>query len=72
VDASIKRIEQGHITTGVIARTAAEDGVCAVLVWDDRYGDLGGLPARLADQGYDVGARFGGPRVLYLRDDCPR
>jgi hypothetical protein len=72
VDASIKRIEQGQITTGVIADTAAQDGVCAVLVWDDRYGDLAALPARLADQGYDVGARFGGLRVLYVRDECPR
>ncbi|HUF83986.1 MAG TPA: hypothetical protein VMQ81_05265, partial [Acidimicrobiia bacterium] len=71
VDASIKRIEQGQITTGVIAKAAAADDVCAVLVWDDRYGDLPGLPERLADEGYRATARYGGPRVLYARDDCP-
>jgi len=70
VDASIKRIEQGQITTGVIAEAAAERDVCAVLVWDDRYGDLPGLPDRLADDGYGVAARYGGPRVLYVRDEC--
>ena len=49
VDASIKRIEQGQITTDVLGDAAADDDVCAVLVWDgDRYGDLPGLrgPAR--------------------------
>jgi 4-amino-4-deoxy-L-arabinose transferase-like glycosyltransferase len=71
VDASIKRIEQGQITTGVIAEAAAGRDVCAVLVWDDRYGDLPGLPDRLADDGYGVAARYGGLRVLYVRDECP-
>ncbi len=70
VDASIKRIEQGQITTGVITAAAKAPDVCAVLVWDDRYGDLPGLPAGLADIGYGVAARYGGPRVLYERDDC--
>ncbi|MBA2327463.1 MAG: hypothetical protein H0V95_12590, partial [Actinobacteria bacterium] len=70
VDASIKRIEQGQITTAVIVDAAAEDEVCAVLVWDDRYGNLPGLPAELADEGYAVTARYGGRRVLYERTRC--
>jgi len=70
VDSSIKRIEQHQITTAVLARAAARSDVCAVLVWDDRYGNRPHLPARLADIGYRVEARYGGPRVLYERPTC--
>ncbi|MGQ0803592.1 MAG: hypothetical protein ACT4PI_07005, partial [Actinomycetota bacterium] len=70
VDASIKRIEQGQITTDVIAEAAAERDVCAVLVWDDRYADLPDLRDRLTDEGYTVTARYDGPRVLYERARC--
>ena len=70
VDASIKRIEQGQITTTVVVGTADTNQVCAVLVWDDRYADLPGLADRLAAVGYDEVARYGGPRVLYEKADC--
>ncbi len=71
VDASIKRIEQGQITAGSLARAAADDDVCAVLVWSERYGEeLPTLPRRLRAEGYDVAARFGDARVLYEREVC--
>jgi hypothetical protein len=70
VDASIKRIEQGQITTTVIVDAAATDDVCAVLVWDDRYADLPGLADRLAAEGYDEVASYGGQRVLYEKEAC--
>jgi hypothetical protein len=70
VDASIKRIEQGQITTTVIVDAAATDDVCAVLVWDDRYADLPRLADRLAAEGYDEVASYGGQRVLYEKEAC--
>jgi hypothetical protein len=70
VDASIKRIEQGQITTTVVVDAADTDSVCAVLVWDDRYADLPGLADRLAAVGYDDVARYGEGRVLYVKDGC--
>jgi hypothetical protein len=70
VDASIKRIEQGQITTTVVVDAAATDDVCAVLVWDDRYADLRGLADRLAAEGYDEVARYGRGRVLYEKGAC--
>ncbi|MGH9049828.1 MAG: hypothetical protein ACRDY4_08875, partial [Acidimicrobiia bacterium] len=70
VDASIKRIEQGQITTTVLVDTATTDDVCAVLVWDDRYADLPGLDDRLAARGYEEVARYGDRRVLYGKDAC--
>jgi hypothetical protein len=70
VDASIKRIEQEQITTGVLADAAADADVCAVLVWDNRYGDLVGLRERLTGERYEVVARYSGPRVLYERPAC--
>jgi hypothetical protein len=70
VDASIKRIQQEQITTDVLLDAAAEPEVCAVAVWSARYGDLPGLAERLADEGYEVAAEYGGPRVLYVKQDC--
>ena len=70
VDASIKRIEQGQITTTVVVDAADTDSVCAVLVWDDRYADLPGLADRLAAVGYDDVARYGEGRALYVKDGC--
>ncbi|HEX6310361.1 MAG TPA: glycosyltransferase family 39 protein [Acidimicrobiia bacterium] len=71
VDSSIKRIEQGQITTGVIVDTARDDDVCAVLVWHDRYADLPGLGAELERSGYEEAARYGDERVLYTKGECP-
>jgi hypothetical protein len=68
-DSSIKRIEQGQITAARLASAAAKPDVCAVLVWTNRYADLD-LGPRLADAGYEVTARYGGPRVLYEKPDC--
>ena len=68
-DSSVKRIEQGQITAEKIARAAADRDMCAVLVWTSRYGDLD-LGPRLAAAGYEVTARYGGPRVLYERRNC--
>jgi Dolichyl-phosphate-mannose-protein mannosyltransferase len=69
VDASIKRIEQGQITTRALAEAAAKPEVCAVLVWDDRYGELH-LGPPLVAEGYEVTERFGDRRVLYLKPGC--
>src|SRR5262245_22248202 len=68
-DSSIKRVEQGQITAAKLARAAADRDVCAVLVWTSRYGDLD-LGPRFAAAGYEVTARYGGPRVLYEKRDC--
>jgi hypothetical protein len=68
-DSSIKRIEQGQITAATLGAAAAKPDVCAVLVWTNRYADLD-LGPRLADAGYEVAARYGGPRVLYEKSDC--
>ncbi len=68
-DSSIKRIEQGQVTAERIEEAAARHDVCAVLVWTSRYADLD-LGPRLVDAGYEVTARYGGPRVLYEKRDC--
>ena len=68
-DSSIKRIEQGQITAAKLGDAAARPDVCGVLVWTSRYGDLD-LGSRLADAGYEIVARYGGPRVLYEKRDC--
>lgn len=68
-DSSAKRIEQGQITAAKLGRSAAKPDVCAVLVWTSRYGDLD-LGPRLTAAGYEITARYGGPRVLYEKRDC--
>ena len=68
-DSSIKRIEQGQITAVKLQNAAAKPTVCGVLVWTSRYGKLD-LEARLAQVGYEVRARYGGPRVLYEKRAC--
>jgi 4-amino-4-deoxy-L-arabinose transferase-like glycosyltransferase len=68
-DSSIKRIEQGQITAVKLQNAAAKPNVCGVLVWTSRYGNLD-LGPRLAQVGYEVRARYGGPRVLYEKRAC--
>ena len=68
-DSSVKRIEQGQITAVKLQNAAAKPDVCGVLVWTSRYGKLE-LGPRLAQLGYEVRARYGGPRVLYEKRDC--
>ena len=68
-DSSIKRIEQGQVTAAKLAEAAAKPDVCGVLVWTSRYANLD-LGPRLADAGYEVRARYGGPRVLYEKRAC--
>ena len=68
-DSSIKRIEEGQITAVKLQNAAARPNVCGVLVWTSRYGNLD-LGPRLAQVGYEVTARYGGPRVLYERRAC--
>jgi hypothetical protein len=70
VDSSIKRIEQGQITTDVIVDTAATESVCAVLVWHDRYAELPRLADALGAAGYEPVADYGEWRVLYEKTDC--
>jgi Dolichyl-phosphate-mannose-protein mannosyltransferase len=68
-DSSIKRIEEGQITAVKLQNAAAKPNVCGVLVWTSRYGNLD-LGPRLAQVGYEVTARYGGPRVLYEKRAC--
>jgi hypothetical protein len=68
-DSSIKRIEQGQVTATKLAEAAAKPDVCGVLVWTSRYANLD-LGPRLTDAGYEVTARYGGPRVLYEKSAC--
>jgi 4-amino-4-deoxy-L-arabinose transferase-like glycosyltransferase len=52
-DPSFKRIENGQITTAVVAREARSADVCAVVVTSrQHFGSLPGLPAALAADGY--------------------
>jgi len=68
-DSSIKRIEQGQITAAKVARAASRRDVCGVLLWTTRFADLD-LGPRLTAAGYEVAARYGGPRVFYEKRDC--
>ncbi len=68
VDASVLRIDSGRITASSLANAAADPRVCAVLVWSSRYGRFPQLPALLT--GYRETARYGGPRVLYVKVAC--
>jgi len=71
VDTSVKRIQQGMITTAGLADAAADPNVCAVLVWSaTRFGTLDGLPGALRREGYTEALRFGDSRVLYHRATC--
>ncbi|MGH8975982.1 MAG: hypothetical protein ACRD0C_22575, partial [Acidimicrobiia bacterium] len=68
VDTSVLRIDSGRITAASLAEEAADPRVCAVLVWSSRFGRFTELPRLLA--GYREAARYGGPRVLYVKDPC--
>jgi hypothetical protein len=68
VDTSVLRIESGRITAASLAAAAAEPQVCAVLVWSSRFGRFSELPRLLT--GYREAARYGGPRVLYVKAGC--
>jgi hypothetical protein len=68
-DPSFQRIENGQITTGSLARSAASREVCGVVVSSGQhFGSLPGLPSRLTAQGYRA-ERFG-PMTLYRRAGC--
>jgi len=70
-DASIKRINEGQITTAVVARAAGESDVCAVVVWSNRFGDeLPGLPEALRDVGYERVREWPRDRALWLKRGC--
>ena len=70
VDTSILRIESRRLTPPSLRSAAVITPVCAVLVWSHRFGDMATLPALLEDRGYRATARYGGPKVLYVRDTC--
>ncbi|HEU5447995.1 MAG TPA: hypothetical protein VFW57_03195 [Acidimicrobiia bacterium] len=70
VDTSILRIESRRLTPPSLRSAAIISPVCAVLVWSHRFGDMATLPALLEDRGYRATARYGGPKVLYVRDTC--
>lgn len=71
VDTSVKRVQQGRITTATVAEDAADERVCAVLVWSgDRFGSLDGLRDSLRTLGYSESLRFDDDRVLYERVAC--
>lgn len=68
VDTSVLRIESDRITAASLAAEGADPRVCAVLVWSSRFGRLAELPALL--EGYRETRRYGGPRVLYVKEGC--
>jgi len=69
-DPSVKRIDQGLLTTDMVADAAADPRVCAVVVWSARFArDLPGLADRLRADGL-LPQSFGGDRVLWLRPSC--
>ena len=70
-DTSIKRINQGQITTDTVAAAAARPSVCAVVVWSNRFGkELPGLPDALAETGFEVEQEYGGVKKLWVKPDC--
>jgi hypothetical protein len=71
VDVSEKRERDHQITARVVADAARSARVCAVVIWSNaRFGSLTSLPGRLYDEGYEVVARYGGPRVVYEKAEC--
>ena len=70
VDTSILRIESRRLTPPSLRSAAAISPVCAVLVWSHRFGGMATMPAILEERGYRATARYGGPKVLYVRDTC--
>jgi hypothetical protein len=69
-DPSVKRIDQGLLTTDMVADAAADPRVCAVIVWSARFAhDLPGLADRLRAESLEPQS-FGGDRTLWLRPDC--
>jgi 4-amino-4-deoxy-L-arabinose transferase-like glycosyltransferase len=69
-DPSMKRIDQGSLTTDVVADAAADPRVCAVIAWSPRFGrELPGLADRLTAEGLEPRS-FGNNRTLWLRPDC--
>ena len=71
VDTSVKRVQQGRITTKSVVDAASDPRVCAVLVWSDRrFGALEGLASGLAAGGYSETLRFDEDRALYERSPC--
>lgn len=76
VDASVLRQKTSEpslrLTADSVVKAAARPEVCAVAVRSAaRWGSFADLPARLADKGYHVAERYGGPRALYVKSDCP-
>lgn len=73
VDTSILRIESDRITPERLAEAAADDDVCAVVVWSSvRFGSFDELPVLLEAERYEPVATFDDHRVLYVKDDCLR
>lgn len=71
VDASRLRIEVGDITSARLARVAAADEVCAVVVTSrERWGGFDDLPARLREAGYEVAVADGDVHRTYLKRAC--
>jgi len=71
VDASVLRIETGDITASSLASVAARPEVCAVVVRSaERWGRFDDLPHRLDELGYEVAARDGDSRRVYVKPDC--
>ncbi len=70
VDTSQLRVDTGRITTASLVEAAAAPDVCAVVVWSDRFGELPGLAAGLAEVGFVRDASFDDDRALYLNPQC--
>jgi hypothetical protein len=71
VDASVLRIETGHITSARLAEVAAQPEVCAVVVRSaERWGRFDDLPHRLDELGYVPAAQDGDVRRVYVKPDC--
>jgi len=70
VDPSFVVIAAGFLSAGDIRSAAAEPGVCAVLLWSDRFASIPGLATSLDGfAGYAL-AESDGRRRLFVRDGC--
>jgi hypothetical protein len=69
-DNSLSRIEQGRLTTAMVAKGAAEAKTCAVVIWTTRFSNhLPGLRAALLAEDY-AGRIYAPGHELWVKHSC--
>jgi hypothetical protein len=69
-DNSLSRIEQGRLTTSMVAAGAAAPNTCAVVIWTTRFSErLPGLRAALLAEDY-AGRIYSPGHELWVKRSC--